>query len=133
MRLRPKYLWWAVLGFFGLASFFGAPIPRDWVSTMKWVTSIEAWGHDHVAHPFIFALIVGLATGTVVVPEIWGAVRRQIGKPKIDVFLDRGGVRVVETRASDLPAAPRTPDTKWIQITVKGATDLPLIDCEARL
>jgi hypothetical protein len=120
----------------GLAAWFG----KDYVTT------------EHpILGPFVVALGAYIVTWTVAftvrtlkaAPQLYyqqknraddaeSKIEEQL-KPKIDVFLDNGGVRLAETRVSDRADAPRGPDTKWVQITVRGATELPLADCEVRL
>jgi hypothetical protein len=56
--------------------------------------------------------------------------------PKIKVSLDPSyGIRIAETRLNLPPGVPaqRGPDSKYVQIMVRSATDAPLIECEARL
>jgi hypothetical protein len=54
---------------------------------------------------------------------------------KITLFLDGDGVRMTRTqRIFPHPIPPQPgPDTKWPQVMVQSATDMPLVGCEARL
>jgi hypothetical protein len=85
---RAKYLWWAALVVFGALSFFGVPLPRDWLAAIEWLTTTETWMHQHIAHPIIFALVIGLATGTVIIPEVWTIVRRRLEGPRLEPQFD---------------------------------------------
>ena len=153
MRLfKPRFLWWGVLATSAALSYFDVSLPRDWTSSTPWVTAVETAAHNNIAHPVPFAFFLGLAAGTIIIPEVWQIVRRRLAVPKISVFLDPdcAGLRVIETRiAADASGAPEVtgeletfppsvpqqhgPDTKWVQIMVELAADAPLVNCEARL
>jgi hypothetical protein len=87
-RPKLKHVWAVILVIFGALSFFGVPLPRDWRAVMEWVTATEAWLHGHIAHPIVLAFIIGLATGTVIIPEAWSFVRRRLEGPRIEPQFD---------------------------------------------
>jgi hypothetical protein len=67
---QRKYAWWLVLVGWGILSFFGVPLPKDWNTTASWLLSIDIWVLNHAAYPGLFLVFVGLALGTVVGPEV---------------------------------------------------------------
>jgi hypothetical protein len=54
--------------------------------------------------------------------------------PQIEVFLDPDNYGVAENPTETVaPSRLRGPSSKWVQFSVRCATDAPLIDCEAWL
>jgi hypothetical protein len=76
MRLEFKYIWWCVLAALGALAFFGVfSWPHDSKAAMTLLDKIDQAIFRPAAHPTMFALAVGLAIGTVLLPEIWRVVR----------------------------------------------------------
>jgi hypothetical protein len=76
MRLKLKHLSWCALAFFSALAFFGIfSWPHDSKAAMTLLDKIDNAVFRPAAHPTMFALVVGLAIGTVLLPEIWRVVR----------------------------------------------------------
>ncbi len=74
--MRWKWIWWGTAAIVWLATFFGViSLPKDWESTLSWLTPIEQWWASHAAHPTLAAFITGLAIATVLLPELWSQIR----------------------------------------------------------
>jgi hypothetical protein len=78
-----KRTWKIFLFAVWLLAFFGAPPPRDWVSTQKWLALGDGWLQHHVAYPGIFLLLTGLLIGTVIAPQLFSIVRDKIIRPAV--------------------------------------------------
>ncbi len=88
MRIRWKWVWWAVVGVAWLAAFFGiVSLPKDWNSTLSWLAPAEQWWAVHTAHPTLAAFVTGLAVATVLLPELWSQIYPHLfpPKPKADI------------------------------------------------
>jgi hypothetical protein len=126
--MRIKHVWWVALAAWGILSFFGVPLPKDWKSATPWLTYLETFARDHVAYPMMCGLVIGLTFGTVIIPEAWALFRESERKKKaeIDSYLKASdGVRITSTVGGPL--------SKWIGIDVAAATEASLIDCEVLL
>jgi hypothetical protein len=53
--MRIKHVWWVALAVWGILSFSGVSLPKDWKSAVEWLTYIETFARDHVAYPVMFA------------------------------------------------------------------------------
>jgi len=112
MRRWIKWWWRGVLLVYGAAAFFGTPLPRDWNSTLNWLTDADLWMINHAAYPSFFAIFIGLTLGTVVIPEGMRIARNTLG---LDVVLrphmsiDRAVDYMVNDSRAKLrqPAPPR--------------------------
>jgi hypothetical protein len=83
MAIRVKLAWWGCLIVLGLLGFFNIfSWPRDSVAAMKILNAIDDALFRPAAHPTLFALVVGVAIGTVLLPEIWHAIRDHAFPPK---------------------------------------------------
>ena len=79
MALKLKYAWWCVLAILGVLAFFNVfSWPHNSQAAMKLLTAIDAAIFRPAAHPTILALVVGLAIGTVFIPEIWRIIREHV-------------------------------------------------------
>lgn len=76
MRLKFKYAWGCFLAVCGALAFFGIfSWPHDSKAAMTLLDKIDNIIFRPAAHPTIFAIVIGLAIGTVMLPEIWRVVR----------------------------------------------------------
>jgi hypothetical protein len=76
MHVKIKYLWWCALAVFAVLAFFNIfTWPHDSKSAMTLLDNIDNAVFRPAAHPTVFAFVVGLAIGTVLLPEIWRVVR----------------------------------------------------------
>jgi hypothetical protein len=76
-----KVLWRVgVLGA-AVASFFGW-LPKDWQSAMGWLVDFDVWLLYRGGHPGLFAFFLGLAAGTILLPEALRLWRWQLGLGK---------------------------------------------------
>ena len=48
---------------------------------------VDQWLFKHAAHPTLFALVVGLALGTAIIPQIWGLIKPHLVQtiPQADI------------------------------------------------
>jgi hypothetical protein len=79
-RFRLKYVWWLCLATYGVLSFFGVPLPKDWNTTVSWLLTIDEWTLRHAAYPGLFLFFIALVIGTVIAPELLRLVKSQIYK-----------------------------------------------------
>ena len=76
MVIKLKHVWYFVLTVLGVLAFFNVfSWPKDSQAAMKLLNAIDVVIFRPAAHPTMFALVVGLAIGTVFIPEIWRVVR----------------------------------------------------------
>jgi hypothetical protein len=76
MHFRIKYVWYCALGIFAALAFFNIfSWPHDSRAAMELLVSVDNAVFRPAAHPTMFALVVGVAIGTVLIPEIWRVVR----------------------------------------------------------
>jgi hypothetical protein len=76
MAIRPKYVWWCLVVVLGVLAFFNIfSWPKDSAAAMKMLNAIDEILFRPAAHPTMLALVVGLALGTVVIPEAWRVLR----------------------------------------------------------
>jgi hypothetical protein len=89
--MRWRLLWYVVVVFGFVASFFfGVSMPKDMSSAMKIIAPIEEWWQIHAAHPSLSALFVGLAVGTVLLPELWIQLKPHIFPPRLVADISAG-------------------------------------------
>ncbi len=119
-------------------------ISGDWMARMSGPASVPLTILAiYLEGPWVKAglIILAFICAWIAAYRVWAAERERVRvledrlSPKIDVYLDRDGVRTVETRIGLPPSEPqrRGPDSKWVQIIVMPATDAQLVDCEVRL
>lgn len=73
---KAKIIWSCIVGICGILAFFGYfRWPHDSATAMNWLNAIDQAVFRPAAHPTIFALVVGVALGTILIPEIWRVVR----------------------------------------------------------
>jgi hypothetical protein len=76
MILKPKYVWYCGVAIFGALAWFDIfSWPHDSAAAMNWLSAIDQRIFRPAAHPTMFALVVGLAIGTILLPEIWRVTR----------------------------------------------------------
>jgi hypothetical protein len=76
MGIKPKLAWSGCVGLLGVLAWFNIfSWPRDSAAAMRWLNEIDEVVFRPAAHPTMFALVVGVAIGTILLPEIWRAVR----------------------------------------------------------
>jgi hypothetical protein len=113
MATRAKYLWrafWAActaLSFFGLAFW-----PSNWSAAKLMLQHIDHWIFAHAASPSLFALCVGLAIGTIIIPDVWSEIKRHFfpTKPEagtkiknaIDYLVNDSRAHLKKARRSEL-------------------------------
>jgi hypothetical protein len=89
MMARAFKWGWACLVFaISAAGFFGLPVPRTWGAAVDWLTSTDLWVINHAAYPSLFALAVGLLSGTIVVPSVWEIIRRFLVRTHLECTFD---------------------------------------------
>src|SRR5712664_512424 len=83
MALKPKYAWYCIVAILGVLAWFNIfHWPHDSVAAMKLLNAIDEAIFRPAAHPTMFALVVGLAIGTILLPEIWRIVREPAFPPE---------------------------------------------------
>jgi hypothetical protein len=75
MSFKPKLAYSGVVALLGGLAWFNLSWPRDSSAAMNWLNAIDEAIFRPAAHPTMFALVVGLAIGTFLLPEIWRVVR----------------------------------------------------------
>lgn len=79
MAIKPKQIWYCVLVVVGALAFFNVfSWPKDSKAAMILLNKIDDLIFKPATHPTIFALIVGLAIGTFLLPEVWRFVREHM-------------------------------------------------------
>lgn len=76
MSFKPKHAYYGVVALLGGLAWFNIfSWPHDSAAAMNWLNAIDEAIFRPAAHPTMFALVIGLAIGTILLPEIWRVVR----------------------------------------------------------
>jgi len=82
MLTKARILYSCIIGIGGLLAWFGIfSWPHDSVAAMNWLNAIDQTVFRPAAHPTMFALVVGAALGTILIPAIWRVVRDRAFPP----------------------------------------------------
>jgi hypothetical protein len=82
MLTKVRIVWSCIVGIGGLLAWFGIfSWPHDSAAAMSWINAIDQALFRPAAHPTMFALVVGVALGTIVIPGVWRVVRDHVFVP----------------------------------------------------
>lgn len=85
---KGRIVWTLTVAVAGLLAWFGYSLkPDDWAAAKRMLGAAENWIEMHAAYPALATLCLGLLFGTVIIPEVWHALRDHMFplKPRPDV------------------------------------------------
>jgi hypothetical protein len=87
VRFKAKYLWYFVVLAGSIVSFFGLyDLPKTWGAVRQILLNpLEGWLQTNAADPILTAFILGLAFGTIILPEIWSYAKPRLFPPESDI------------------------------------------------
>jgi hypothetical protein len=103
MPLKARIAWGCFVGGCGLLAFFGLfSWPHDSAGVLRLLNTIDGLVFRPAAHTTMFALVIGVALGTIIIPEVWRVLRAHLFPPKPEADIAVGDAFITLFKRSRL-------------------------------